>query len=140
MYPYYALFDEHRREKDENRFWFWNSMHFPLPMPAFDVICIDSPYQAVGSWQNRVFAVPPAMGIDYRCVNGYIYISGNPVTDPAKIAERAEYFQKRAGHYYQNWSELYGKWRAKMESLITELVELARSRSARVRARRGRAR
>ena len=59
------------------------------------------PYQAVGAWQNRVFAVPPAMGIDYRIVNGYVYISGNPVTDPAKIAERAEFFQRRAGHYYQ---------------------------------------
>ena len=82
MYPYYALFDERRRDSDENRFWFWNSMHFPIPMPAFDVICIDSPYQAVGAWQNRVFAVPPAMGIDYRIVNGYVYISGNPVTDP----------------------------------------------------------
>ena len=124
MYPYYALFDERRRDTDENRFWFWNSMHFPVPMPAFDVICIDSPYQAVGSWQNRVFAVPPAMGIDYRCVNGYIYISGNPVTDPAKMAERAEFFQARAGYYFQNWSELYGKWRAKMEALIRELGEL----------------
>ncbi len=124
MYPYYALFDERRRDTDEQRFWFWNSMHFPVPMPAFDVICIDSPYQAVGSWQNRVFAVPPAMGIDYRCVNGYIYISGNPVTDPAKIAERAEFFQKRAGYYFQNWSELYGKWRVKMEALIRELGEL----------------
>jgi pyruvate, water dikinase len=124
MYPYYALFDERRREIDENRFWFWNSMHFPVPMPAFDVICIDSPYQAVGAWQNRVFAVPPAMGIDYRCVNGYIYISGNPVTDPEKIAERAQFFQQRAGHYFQNWSELYGKWRAKMEALIRELGEL----------------
>jgi pyruvate,water dikinase len=124
MYPYYALFDERRREKDENRFWFWNSMHFPIPMPAFDVICIDSPYQAVGAWQNRVFAVPPAMGIDYRAVNGYIYISGNPVTDPEKIAERAGFFQKRAGYYYENWSELYAKWRAKMEALIAELGEL----------------
>jgi pyruvate,water dikinase len=124
MYPYYALFDERRRDTDENRFWFWNSMHFPMPMPAFDVICIDSPYQAVGAWQNRVFAVPPAMGIDYRCINGYIYISGNPVTDPAKIAERAEFFQQRAGYYFQNWSELYGKWRAKMEALIRELGEL----------------
>ncbi len=124
MYPCYALFDERRRESDENRFWFWNSMHFPVPMPAFDVICIDSPYQAVGSWQNRVFAVPPAMGIDYRVVNGYVYISGNPVTDPAKIAERAEFFQKRAGYYFENWTELYGKWRTKMEALIAELEEL----------------
>jgi phosphohistidine swiveling domain-containing protein len=124
MYPYYALFDERRRDTDEDRFWFWNSMHFPVPMPAFDVICIDSPYQAVGSWQNRVFAVPPAMGIDYRAVNGYIYISGNPVTDPAKIAERAGFFERRAGYYYANWTELYGEWRAKMEALIADLGEL----------------
>jgi pyruvate,water dikinase len=124
MYPYYALFDERRRDLDENRFWFWNSMHFPLPMPAFDVHAIDSPYQAVGSWQNRVFAVPPAMGIDYRVVNGYIYISGNPVTDPDKVAERAEYFQRRAGYYFENWDELYGKWRAKMEALIDEITTL----------------
>ena len=66
MYPYYALFDERRREQDEQRFWFWNSMHFPLPMPAFDVACVDVPYMGIGDWQNRVFAVPPVMGIDYR--------------------------------------------------------------------------
>ncbi len=124
MYPYYAVFDERRRDTDENRFWFWNSMHFPTPHPAFDVICIDSPYQAVGSWQNRVFAVPPAMGIDYRIVNGYVYISGNPVTDPEKMAERAGYFQRRAGYYFENWPELYGKWKAKMVALIAELVDL----------------
>ncbi len=125
MYPYYSVFDERRRDTDENRFWFWNSMHFPFPMPAFDVLCIDAPYQAVGAWQNRVFAVPPAMGIDYRIVNGYVYISGNPVTDPAKIAERAEFFQARAGHYYANWTELYGKWQQKMQDLIAELGALS---------------
>ena len=124
MYPYYAMFDERRRDTDEPRFWFWNSMHFPVPMPAFDAICIDSPYQAVGAWQNRVFAVPPAMGIDYRIVNGYVYISGNPVTDPDQIAERADFFQKRAGHYFANWGELYGKWKEKMQALIAELDEL----------------
>jgi len=124
MYPYYGRFDEERREADEQRFWFWNSMHFPVPMPAFDAICIDTAYQALGSWQNRVFAVPPAMGIDWRCINGYIYISGNPVLDPEKIAERAGYFQKRAGYYYENWDELYAKWRTKMDALIAELGEL----------------
>jgi pyruvate, water dikinase len=99
MYPYYGCFDEARRAEDEQRFWFWNSMHFPIPMPAFDAICIDTAYQALGSWQNRVFAVPPAMGIDWRCINGYIYISGNPVIDPGQMAARAEYFQRRAGYY-----------------------------------------
>ena len=124
MYPYHALFDESRREQDESRFWFWNSMHFSLPMPAFDVAAIDSPYQAVGEWQNRFFAVPPAMGIDYRIVNGYVYISGNPVADPEKIAERVEYFQRRAGYYFEHWDELYAKWKRKMEALIAEITDL----------------
>ena len=124
MYPYHAFFAEARRARDENRFWFWNSMHFPVPMPAFDVACIDSPYQAVGAWQNRVFAVPPAMGIDYRVINGYIYISGNPVTDPAKVAERVEFFQRRAGYYYSNWDQLYARWREKVQALIDEVTNL----------------
>jgi pyruvate, water dikinase len=122
MYPHYALFVDERREQDAGRLWFWNSMHFPLPMPAFDVASIDGPYYALGAWQNRAFAVPPAMGIDYRVVNSYIYISVNPVTDPAKIVERAEFFQKRAGHYFANWDDLYGKWRTKMETLLAELA------------------
>ena len=54
------------------------------------------------------------MGIDYRIVNGYVYISGNPVTDPELIAERAGYFRRRAGYYFANWDELYGRWREKM--------------------------
>jgi pyruvate,water dikinase len=124
MYPYYALFDEGRRESDEQRFWFWNSMHFPLPMPAFDVFCVDSPYQAFAEWQNRFFAVPPAMGIEYRIVNGYVYISGNPVLDPEKIGERAEYFQRRAGYYFEHWEELYEKWKGKMQALVAQLEEL----------------
>jgi pyruvate,water dikinase len=64
------------------------------------------------------------MGIDYRIVNGYVYISGNPVLDQAKVGERAEFFQRRAAHYFQNWDELYGKWKAKMEALIAEITEL----------------
>jgi pyruvate,water dikinase len=64
------------------------------------------------------------MGIDYRVVNGYIYISGNPVTDPAKIAERAEFFQKRAGYYFEHWDELYGAWKQKMEALIADITNL----------------
>ena len=124
MYPHYALFSEDRREADEGRLWFWNSMHFPEPMPAFDVVAIDAPYYALGTWQNRVFAIPPAMGIDYRIVNGYVYITPNAVTDPEQIAERAGYFQERAGFYFQNWDSLYGRWREKMDQLIAEITAL----------------
>ncbi len=64
------------------------------------------------------------MGIDYRIVNGYIYISGNVVKDPELMAERAAFFEKRAGHYFSNWDTLYGEWRAKMEALLAEITEL----------------
>src|SRR3954452_7684310 len=124
MYPYYSVFAEARREEDEARLWFWNSQHFPVPMPAFDVCDIDGPYQAVGAWQNRTFAVPPAMGVDYRIVNGYVYISANYVTDPAEIAERVTYFETRAGHYFANWDTLYAEWRTKMEALLAEITAL----------------
>lgn len=59
--------------------------------------------------------------MDHRIVNGRIYITANPVTDPAEIARRLEIFQQRAGHYYQNWTELYGQWKKRMEDLIAEL-------------------
>jgi pyruvate, water dikinase len=124
MYPYWAVFDERRRELDENRLWFWNSLHFPFPMPPFDMVEVDHPYMTLGGWQNRSFAVPPAMGVDYRIVNGYVYISPNPVTDPEKIAERAGYFEKRAGHYFQNWDELYAGWRTKMKELNREVESI----------------
>jgi pyruvate,water dikinase len=124
MYPYYALLGEDRREADEGRLWFWNSMHFPEPMPAFDVVAIDGPYYALANWQNRVFAIPPAMGIDYRIVNGYVFITPNAVTDPDLIAERAAYFGKRAGYYFGNWDQLYGRWREKMSALIAEITAL----------------
>ncbi len=125
MYPYWSLFDEHRKEADENRLWFWNSMHFPLPMPAFDIVETDHPYAAFAGWQNRAFAVPPVMGVDYRIVNGYVYISPNPVTDPEEIGRRAEIFQERAGYYFSNWDELYVKWREKMEALNREVEAIA---------------
>jgi pyruvate, water dikinase len=124
MYPYWSVFDERRRESDEGQLWFWNSQHFPFPMPPFDMVEVDHPYLTFGGWQNRAFAVPPAMGVDYRIVNGYVYISPNPVKDPEKIAERAGFFEKRAGHYFQNWDELYARWRERMKELNHEVESI----------------
>jgi len=124
MYPYWSVFDEHRRESDESRLRFWNSQHFPFPMPPFDMVEVDHPYLTFGGWQNRAFAVPPAMGVDYRIVNGYVYISPNPVKDPEKIAERAGFFERRAGHYFHNWDELYARWRERMKELNHEVESI----------------
>lgn len=61
------------------------------------------------------------MGIEHRIVNGRIYITVNPVTDPAEIQRRLAIFQERAGCYYENWNRLFSGWKVRMENLIHEL-------------------
>ncbi len=67
---------------------------------------------------TRIFVFPAALGIDYRVFNGRVYITGNPVLDPKEIERRLALFQKRAGHYYQNWSALYSDWQKRITDLI----------------------
>ena len=68
-----------------------------------------------------MYVIPPALGIDQRIVNGYLYISPNSITDPDLIAQRAELFTQRAGHYYDNWDEIYEQWITKAEDCIERL-------------------
>jgi pyruvate,water dikinase len=103
---------------DDDRFWFYNSMHFPEPMSAFDMVTAEAAYCALGSANTRVHCLPTTLGIDYRIINGRVYIGGNAVTDPAEIARRTEEFHKRAFYYYANWERLYAQWREKMLALI----------------------
>ena len=88
MYPYFTRF----QPGDDNRFWFYNSMHFPEPMPAFDAITAEIPYTAIGANTTRVFVLPTTLGIEHRIVNGRVYITAIPVTDPEEIGRRAASF------------------------------------------------
>jgi pyruvate,water dikinase len=124
MYPYYLLFDPARREDEERRFWFYNGMHFPEPMPAFDLITAESCYLSIGLYQGRVFSIPTVLGIEHRVVNGYVYITSNEVTDPAEIERRLETFLPRIGHYYANWDELVARWQAAVDDAIERLTAL----------------
>ena len=119
-YPYYVQFSE----ADDDRFWFYNSMHFPEPMSAFDMVTAEAAYCALGSANTRVHCLPTTLGIDHRIINGRVYIGGNAVTDPAEIARRTEEFQKRAFYYYENWERLYEQWRKKMLTLIGDAEAL----------------
>jgi len=120
MYPYFTRF----QPEDDQRFWFYNSMHFPEPMSAFDMVTAEAAYCALGSANTRVHCLPTTLGIDYRIINGRVYIGGNAVTDPAEIARRTVEFQKRAFYYYANWERLYAQWREKMLALIREAQSL----------------
>ena len=117
MYPYFTGF----QPGDDQRFWFYNSMHFPEPMPAFDAITAEIPYTAIGANTTRLFVLPTTLGIEHRIVNGRVYITAIPVTDPAEIGRRAEIFSERAGYYYQNWDRLYAGWKDRIAGLIGEI-------------------
>jgi pyruvate, water dikinase len=124
LYPYYYLFSEPRREFEEGKFWFFDGMHNAEPVFPFDTIMTESWWVALNQFGTRVYVIPPALGIDQRIVNGYLYISPNSISDPEVIAKRAELFAVRAGHYYENWDEIYRNWVAKAEDCITRLREL----------------
>ncbi len=109
---------------DDQRFWFYNSMHFPEPMSAFDMITAEAAYCALGSANTRVHCLPTTLGIDYRIINGRVYIGGNAVTDPAEIARRTGEFRQRAFYYYEHWERLYAQWREKMMALIRDAQAL----------------
>lgn len=119
-YPWYMQFGP----EDDDRFWFYNAMHFPEPMCLFDMITAEAAYIALGASNTRVHSLPTTLGIDYRIVNGRVYIGGNGVTDPEEIAKRTAEFQQRAFYYYENWETLYDQWKGKMRALIAEAQAL----------------
>jgi pyruvate,water dikinase len=121
LYPYYALLSEDRRTFEDNKFWFFDGMHNPEPLYPFDTIMTENWWVAVSQMSTRVWPVPPALGIDHRIINGYLYVSPNAVTDPEEIARRAEAFGVRAGHYYGNWAEIYDQWVVKANDCIERL-------------------
>lgn len=102
IYPYYSRF----QPEDDQRFWFYDATHFPEPMPAFDAITAEIPYEVLGAFTTRIFVFPTTMGLEHRIINGRIFTPANPVLDPAEIQRRLAIFQQRAG-YYENWERLF---------------------------------
>jgi pyruvate,water dikinase len=121
MYPYYLVPSEETTEHENKQFWFADTMHWSRGCHPFDSIGAEAVYLGVGTFSTRIFALPVSLGLDVRVVNGYVYISPLAVEDPERIQERVKIFQERAGYYYANWDELYGKWKTKMEGAIDSL-------------------
>ncbi len=127
MYPYHYQFttdDPQRKKYEEGMFWFYDGLHYPEPMYPFDIIWDEAWFLALSQFNTRIFIVPPAMGIDHRIHNGYIYITPLPVENPDDIPKRVEHFMKRAGYYYQNWDKLHDNWEDKMRNVIKQLADL----------------
>jgi pyruvate,water dikinase len=125
MYARHALFGEDRRAFEESRFWFQDSMHYAEPVRPFDALVMELCCAGLSHASARLFVIPGSLGLEYRVLNGYLYVSVTRVTDDAEIKRRAEAFARRAGHYYGHWEELYRRWRKKVERATDELETFA---------------
>lgn len=123
LYPYSVTFSEERREYEENRFWFWDSMHWGTAMTPWDSHFFETAIATLSQMNSRHYRIPPADGIDFRVLYGYAYLS--PVgVDPEKIEARVPQFMERAGHYFGNWDSLYESWLVKVKGSIADIEAL----------------
>src|SRR4051794_3331855 len=120
LYNWYHLRSEGRRAEDEQRFWFQDRLHHPEVMHPYDEIQCECWWQGLGAFNTRIFAMPPAYGIDQRVVNGYLYISPIPAP-PEDLQARAPAFGERAGHYYEHGDEIYEEWKAKTVDRLEQM-------------------
>ena len=124
LYPYYTLFSEDRRETEDAAFWFQDGMHWREVLYPFDSIFMEFAIKSLSQYNTRFYIIPPALGIDYRILNGYTYLTPVGVADPEEIGARVPLFMERAGHYFQNWDSLYEQWKGKIKGVIEDMEAL----------------
>ncbi len=123
LYPYSVSFGDARREYEDERFWFWDSMHWGKALTPWDSTFMEMAIASLSQMNSRHYRIPPAEGIDFRVLYGYAFLS--PVgVDPDKIEARIPQFTERAGHYFMNWDQLYEDWLVKVKSTIDEISSL----------------
>jgi pyruvate, water dikinase len=125
LYAYSSVFSEDRREYEDSMFWFMDGVHTPEVIPPWDATILEYAIIALSQYNTRHYVIPPALGVDIRFLNGYMYLSPVGVTDPDEIAARVPEFAERAGYYFQNWDRLYEAWMPKVRALIDELESIS---------------
>jgi pyruvate,water dikinase len=121
MYPSYLLFGPETQEVDEGKLWFFDQIHNPEPVYPFDLMMPESWLVSLNQYTTRVWQVPPALGIEHRIVNGYLYVSPNSIEDAAEVTRREPVFLERARHYFENWDDIYDNWVGKVTDCIERL-------------------
>jgi pyruvate,water dikinase len=121
LYPYNLVFDN--APGGDEKFWFCDSQHWPTVFKPFETIGGEFAVKCLGQYNTRHLLIPPANGIEFKIHLGYLYMS--PVGVPEdQIAARAPEFERRAGHYFQNWDSLLEQWHVKVRGTIAEMEAL----------------
>lgn len=124
LYTYSLPFSDDRRDYEDSTFWFQDGVHWADPLTPWEATWYEYAIASLSQYNTRHYLIPPALGIDFRVLNGYAYLSPVPVLDGAEIEARVPHFMERAGFYFQNWDDLYEKWLVKMKALIAEMETL----------------
>ncbi len=124
LYTYSLPFSEDRREYEDSMFWFQDGVHWPEVMSPWDATFYEFAIASLSQYNTRHYLIPPALGVDYRVLNGYAFLSPVGVADPGEIEARVPHFLERAGFYFQNWDTLYDQWMTKVRALIGEMEAL----------------
>jgi pyruvate, water dikinase len=120
LYPYFLVFQENLREREDAKFFFCDSQHWPQPFRPFDAMTVEFAVKCLGQYNTRQYLIPPANGIDFKIHNGYCYMSPVGVA-PEDIGPRVPQFLERAGFYFQNWNSLLENWQKKVDANIQEM-------------------
>ncbi|MFD5491907.1 PEP-utilizing enzyme [Streptomyces sp. NPDC001812] len=121
LYPYHLVFDN--APGGDEKFWFCDSQHWPTVFKPFETIGGEFAVKCLGQYNTRHLLIPPANGIEFKIHLGYLYMSPVPVPE-GEIAARVPEFERRAGHYFQNWDSLLEAWHSKVRATIDEMEEL----------------
>ncbi|HET8986659.1 MAG TPA: hypothetical protein VFN03_12965, partial [Trueperaceae bacterium] len=124
LYSYSSLFSEDRRAYEDAGFWFADGVHWPEVLTPWDATFYEFALACLSQYNTRHYLIPPALGVDFRILNGRAYLSPVGVSDPEEIGARVPHFMERAGFYFGNWDDLYDKWLVKVRALVQEMTEL----------------
>ncbi|MGQ7297477.1 PEP-utilizing enzyme [Quadrisphaera sp. KR29] len=122
LYPYHLAFRNLSGQEDE-KFWFCDSQHWPAVFKPFETIGGEFAVKCLGQYNTRHLLIPPANGIEFKIHLGYLYMSPVPVP-PDEVGARVPEFERRAGHYFQNWDGLLEQWKVKVRATIDEMEAL----------------
>ncbi len=125
LYLYSSLFSEDRRDYEDAGFWFQDGVHWPEVLTPWDATFYEYALASLSQYNTRHYLIPPALGVDFRILNGYAYLSPVGVSNPAEVEARVPQFLERAGFYFQNWDRLYDEWLVKIRALVKEISGVA---------------
>jgi len=124
LYRYSSQFSADRREYEDSQFWFRDGVHWPEVVTPWDATLYEYALASLSQYNTRHYLIPPALGVDFRILNGYTYLSPVGVANPAEVEARVPHFLERAGYYFGNWDRLYDEWLVKIRALVQEMTEI----------------